>query len=36
MMGSIPSDIRGGLLELFYGVYEKDSDKCLDALIKVR
>ncbi|KAI7835637.1 hypothetical protein COHA_010468 [Chlorella ohadii] len=35
MMGTIPSDIRGGLLELFYGVYEKDSDKCLDALVKM-
>ena len=23
MMGTIPSDIRSGLLELFYGVYEK-------------
>jgi hypothetical protein len=27
MMGRIPSDIRGGLLELFYGVYEKDPDR---------
>ena len=27
MMGVIPSDIRSGLLELFYGVYEKDSDR---------
>ncbi|KAL4421257.1 hypothetical protein ABPG75_010548 [Micractinium tetrahymenae] len=35
MMGSIPQDIRGGLLELFYGVYEKDSDKCLDALVQM-
>lgn len=33
MMGTIPSDIRSGLLELFYGVYEKDADRCLDALI---
>jgi predicted unusual protein kinase regulating ubiquinone biosynthesis (AarF/ABC1/UbiB family) len=23
---------RAGLRELFYGVYERDSDKCLDAL----
>lgn len=23
---------RGGLLELFYGVYEKDADRCLTAL----
>ena len=28
MMGSIPNDVRGGLLELFYGVYEKDPDRC--------
>ena len=27
MMGVIPSDIRSGLLELFYGVYEKNSDR---------
>ena len=33
MMGSIPSDVRSGLLELFYGVYQKDPDRCLDALI---
>ncbi|KAL6785821.1 AKC4 [Auxenochlorella protothecoides x Auxenochlorella symbiontica] len=32
MMGSIPGDVRGGLLELFYGVYEKDADRCLTAL----
>ena len=31
--GSIPADVKGGLLELFYGVYEKDSDRCLEALI---
>jgi len=23
MMGTIPGDVRGGLLELFYGVYNK-------------
>lgn len=33
MMGTIPSDVRGGLLELFYGVYQKDPDRCLDALV---
>lgn len=27
MMGEIPSDVRSGLLELFYGVYEKDPDR---------
>ncbi|KAL3158073.1 hypothetical protein ABBQ32_011679 [Trebouxia sp. C0010 RCD-2024] len=33
MMGGIPSDVRSGLLELFYGVYEKDPDRCIDALV---
>ncbi|KAL0027900.1 hypothetical protein WJX79_001482 [Trebouxia sp. C0005] len=33
MMGAIPSDVRSGLLELFYGVYEKDPDRCIDALV---
>ncbi|WIA38180.1 hypothetical protein OEZ86_001530 [Tetradesmus obliquus] len=33
MMGSIPGGVRGGLMELFYGVYERDADRCLDALI---
>ena len=32
MMGTIPSDVRSGLLELFYGVYQKDPDRCIDAL----
>ena len=32
MMGQIPADVRGGLLELFYGVYQKDPDRCIDAL----
>ena len=27
LQGVIPSDIRAGLLELFYGVYQKDPDK---------
>lgn len=35
MMGSIPNDVRGGLVELFYGVYKRDVDGCLDALIKM-
>lgn len=35
MMGSIPNDVRGGLLELFYGVYKKNVDSCLDALVKM-
>lgn len=33
MMGTIRPGIRGGLLELFYAVYEKDANKCLDALV---
>lgn len=33
MMGTIPSDVRSGLMELFYGVYQKDPDRCLDALV---
>jgi hypothetical protein len=33
MMGRIPGDVRGGLLELFYGVYQRDADRCLEALI---
>ena len=28
MMGTIPNDVRSGLLDLFYGVYEKDPDRC--------
>ena len=32
MMGQIPADVRGGLLELFYGVYQRDPDRCIDAL----
>uniref|UniRef100_A0A1D1XES6 Uncharacterized protein sll1770 n=1 Tax=Anthurium amnicola TaxID=1678845 RepID=A0A1D1XES6_9ARAE len=35
MMGSISSNIRGGLLETFYGVYEKDPDKVLQAMIQM-
>lgn len=35
MMGSIPGDVRSGLLELFYGVYQKDPDRCIDALMQM-
>ncbi|KAL8475023.1 hypothetical protein ACS0TY_031446 [Phlomoides rotata] len=35
MMGSISPNIREGLLEVFYGVYEKDSDKLLQAMIQM-
>ncbi|KAJ9507487.1 hypothetical protein QJQ45_006489 [Haematococcus lacustris] len=32
MMGAIAPQVKGGLLDLFYGVYNRDPDKCLDAL----
>ena len=35
MMGSISTSIRSGLVEAFYGVYEKDPDKVLDALVQM-
>jgi predicted unusual protein kinase regulating ubiquinone biosynthesis (AarF/ABC1/UbiB family) len=35
MMGRIPGDVRTGLLELFYGVYQRDVDGCLEALVKM-
>ncbi|KAJ8432814.1 hypothetical protein Cgig2_026144 [Carnegiea gigantea] len=35
MMGSISSNIREGLLDTFYGVYEKDPDKVLQAMIQM-
>ncbi|XP_057972420.1 protein ACTIVITY OF BC1 COMPLEX KINASE 8, chloroplastic [Malania oleifera] len=35
MMGSISSNIREGLLETFYGVYEKDADKVVRAMIQM-
>ena len=33
MMGTLRPGVRGGLLELFYAVYERDANKCLDALV---
>ena len=33
MMGQLRPGVRDGLLKLFYGVYAKDADKCIDALI---
>lgn len=33
MMGSICSDIREGLVETFYGVYEKDPDKVRESTV---
>ena len=33
MMGRIPNDVRKGLVDLFYSVYKKDVDGCLDALV---
>uniref|UniRef100_A0A0C9S871 TSA: Wollemia nobilis Ref_Wollemi_Transcript_5534_2760 transcribed RNA sequence n=1 Tax=Wollemia nobilis TaxID=56998 RepID=A0A0C9S871_9CONI len=35
MMGSINPNIREGLLETFYGVYEKDPNKVLKAMIQM-
>lgn len=35
MMGSISPNIRGGLLEVFYGVYEKDAEKVLQAMVQM-
>nr|ACR37873.1 unknown [Zea mays] len=35
MMGSISQNIREGLLEVFYGVYEKDPDKVLQAMVQM-
>ncbi|XP_068636715.1 protein ACTIVITY OF BC1 COMPLEX KINASE 8, chloroplastic-like [Aristolochia californica] len=35
MMGSISPNIREGLLETFYGVYEKDPDRVLQAMIQM-
>ncbi|XP_058179494.1 protein ACTIVITY OF BC1 COMPLEX KINASE 8, chloroplastic isoform X1 [Rhododendron vialii] len=35
MMGSISPNIREGLLDVFYGVYEKDPNKVLQAMIQM-
>ncbi|GFP97536.1 uncharacterized protein sll1770 [Phtheirospermum japonicum] len=35
MMGSISPNIREGLLEVFYGVYEKDAEKVLQAMVQM-
>lgn len=35
MMGTIPGDVRAGLLELFYGVYQKDPDRRASPLLAV-
>ncbi|XP_072972664.1 protein ACTIVITY OF BC1 COMPLEX KINASE 8, chloroplastic [Typha angustifolia] len=35
MMGSISPNIREGLLETFYGVYEKNPDRVLEAMIQM-
>lgn len=35
MMGSISSNIREGLLEAFYGVYEKNPDKVLQSMVQM-
>lgn len=35
MMGQLRPGVREGLLKLFYGVYSKDPDRCIDALIQM-
>ncbi|URE11017.1 ABC1 family [Musa troglodytarum] len=35
MMGSISSNIREGLLESFYGIYDKDPDRVVQAMIQM-
>ncbi|CAI0476079.1 unnamed protein product [Linum tenue] len=35
MMGSICPNIREGLLEVFYGVYEKDAEKILEVMVQM-
>lgn len=35
MMGSISPNIREGLLETFYGVYEKDPDRVIQSMIQM-
>ncbi|XP_051115718.1 protein ACTIVITY OF BC1 COMPLEX KINASE 8, chloroplastic [Andrographis paniculata] len=35
MMGSISQNIREGLLDVFYGVYEKDAEKVLQAMVQM-
>eukprot|EP00249_Psilotum_nudum_P015268 c25233_g1_i1 orf=941-3481(-) len=35
MMGSISSNIREGLLEAFYGIYEKNPEKVLGAMVQM-
>ena len=35
MMGRIEPQVKGGLLELFYAVYQKDADRSLDALVEM-
>jgi predicted unusual protein kinase regulating ubiquinone biosynthesis (AarF/ABC1/UbiB family) len=35
MMGRIPDEVRGGFLELFYAVFEKNSDNAVKALSKM-
>lgn len=35
MMGTIPGDVKEGLVELFYGVYKRDIEKCVEALVEM-
>ena len=33
MMGALEGDVRGGICELFYGIYGRDTDRALQALV---
>lgn len=35
MMGRIPGNVKDGLVELFYGVYQRDVEKCIEALMEM-
>ena len=35
MCGTIPSTVKQGLQDLFYGVYNRDPERCLEAMIKM-
>ena len=34
-MGSIPTGVREGLIECFYGVYEKNAQRCVNSLVQM-
>jgi len=35
MMGTIPGNVKEGLVDLFYAVYKKDVEKCVEALVQM-